>query len=282
MNERTFRSLDYYKILDKLSQFASGKRAKEEILALKPLSGVDIINAELDAVAEADVVLYKYAVSPMLALDDISDALGSSKVFGMLSMADIMKVGRVLRVSRTLQTQILKVPDDSVTILKDLARNIYVNKRLEDDIDRSFVSETEMSDDASPELRSLRQKIRKMGESIKIKLNSFVTSPSYAKFMQDNIVTVREDRYVIPLKSEYKGAIPGLIHDQSASGATLYVEPFVIVDMNNDLKQLLLEEQAEINRILRAFTAKIGAEAGFIEYTFDIVTRLDEIGRAHV
>ena len=130
MNERTFRSLDYYKILDKLSQFASGKRAKEEILALKPFSGVDIINAELDAVAEADVVLYKYAVSPMLALDDISDALGSSKVFGMLSMADIMKVGRVLRVSRTLQTQILKVPDDSVTILKDLARNIYVNKRL--------------------------------------------------------------------------------------------------------------------------------------------------------
>ena len=275
MNEKTFRSLDYYKILDKLSQFASGKRAKEEILSLKPLSGVDIINAELDAVAEADVVLYKYAVSPMLALDDISDALGSSKVFGMLSMADIMKVGRVLRVSRTLQTQLLKVPDDSVVILKDLARKIYVNKRLEDDIDRSFVSETEMSDDASSDLRLLRQKIRKMGEAIKIKLNNFVTSPTYAKYMQDNIVTVREDRYVIPLKAEYKGAIPGLIHDQSASGATLYVEPFVIVDMNNDLKQLLLEEQAEINRILRAFTAKIGAEAGFIEYTFDIVTRLD-------
>ncbi len=275
MNERTFRSLDYYKILEKLSQFASGKRAKEDILALKPLSGVDIINAELDAVSEADLVLYKYAVTPWLALDDISDALDSSKVFGMLSMADIMKVGRVLRVSRILQTQLLKVPDDSVTILKDLARNIYVNKRLEDDIDRSFASETEMSDDASSDLRNLRQKIRKMGEAIKNKLNSFVTSPSYAKFMQDNIVTVREDRYVIPLKAEYKGAIPGLIHDQSASGATLYVEPFVIVDMNNDLKQLLLEEQAEINRILRAFTAKIGAEAGFIEYTFDIVTRLD-------
>ncbi|MBO4539880.1 MAG: endonuclease MutS2 [Clostridia bacterium] len=275
MNEKTFRALDYYKILDKLSQFASGTRAKADILALRPLSGVDIINAELDAVSEADAILYKYAVTPSLGLDDISDALGSSKVFGMLSMAEIMKVGRVLRVSRNLQLQLLKVPDDGIVIIKDLARKIYVNKRLEDDIDRSFVSETEMSDNASPELRALRQKIRKMGEAIKSKLNSFVTSPSYVKYMQDNIVTIREDRYVIPLKAEYKGAIPGLIHDQSASGATLYVEPFVIVDMNNDLKQLLLEEQAEINRILRAFTAKIGSEAGFIEYTFDIVTRLD-------
>ncbi len=277
MREKTLRALDYYKILEKTAHFASGVRAKDTILKLQPLSGVDIINSELDKVAEADKILFEYAVTPSLALDDISEALDSAKVFGVLSMADILKVARVLRVSRALQTQLLSVPDDSLTIIKDMARTIYINKRLEDDISKSILSESEMSDDASPELRNVRQKIRKMGESIKMKLNHYVTSPTYAKFMQDNIITIREDRYVVPLKAEYKGSIPGLIHDQSASGATIYVEPFAIVEMNNDLKQLILAEQAEIERILRSFTSRIGAEAGFIEYTLEIVTELDVI-----
>lgn len=277
MQEKTLRSLDYYKILDKISQFAAGKRAKERILALKPLSGIEIINSELDKVSEADKILFEYSLTPSLALDDISDALDSAKVFGMLSISDILRVGRVLRVSRALRTQLLGVPDDNVTLIKDMARTIYVNKKLEDDIDKSILSETEISDDASSQLHLIRQKIRKMGESIKSKLNNYVTSPTYVKYLQDAIVTVREDRYVIPVKAEYKGAIPGLIHDQSASGATLYIEPFVIVEMNNDLKQLFLEEKTEIDRILRAFTARIGTESGFIQYTFEVVTELDVI-----
>ena len=153
----------------------------------------------------------------------------------------------------------------------------YGNKKLEDDIDKSILSETEISDTASSQLHLIRQKIRKMGENIKAKLNNYITSPSYTKFLQDCIVTIREDRYVIPIKAEYKGSIPGLVHDQSASGATLYIEPFVIVEMNNDLKQLFLEEKTEIEHILRSFTARIGAESGFIQYTFEIITELDVI-----
>ncbi len=275
MIEKTLRALEYAKILEKIAAYSHGEKAKNRILGLRPMTSLYEINEELDKVTEADKILFEHAVSPSVSMDDITDVLESAKVLSMLTMAEILKVGRVLRISRDLQTQLLRVPDDSVTLIKDMARTIFTDKRLEDDIDKAILSETEMNDNASSDLRNIRQKIKKTGESIKAKLYNYVNSPTYAKYIQDNIVTIREDRYVVPLKSECKGAIPGLIHDQSSSGATLYVEPFVIVEMNNELKQLLLEEQAEINRILRAFTTRIGQEADSIGYTFEVVTELD-------
>jgi DNA mismatch repair protein MutS2 len=275
MDEKTIRALEYDKILAKAASFASSKRAKDVISALRPFDKTDDIKNELDRVEEADKILFEYATNPALNFDDISDALKSATVLSMLNMGDLLKICRVLKVARTLQGQILNIPDNSVEILKNEAKTIYTNKKLEDDIDRAIISDTEMSDRASEKLSSLRKKIRQTGENIKAKLNSYVNSPSYSKYMQDNIVTVREDRYVVPVKCEYKSMIPGLIHDQSASGATLYVEPFAIVEMNNELKQLTIEEQSEIARILREFTARICGEVGFLQYTFDVITGLD-------
>lgn len=277
MNERTLRTLEYGKILEKVAFLAYTEKAKKDILSLMPYSDVSVVRKSLDETQEADLILFEHAVNPSMNFDDVTMALERAEVLSMLSMGEVLKIERVLRVSRTLRGQILNVPDDRIKLLKEKANLIFVDKKLEDDITSAILSDTEMSDKASPELYAIRTKIRKISDNIKAKLYNYVNGAAYSKYMQDNIVTVRNDRYVVPLKAEYKGVIPGLIHDQSSSGATLYVEPMAIVEMNNDLKTCYLEENAEIERILRAFTYRIGAEAGMIRYTFEVITDLDVI-----
>ena len=235
MNDKTFRALEYDKILSKIAHFAATEKAKSDIMEIRPYDDINLIRQYLDETEEADIILHEYAVNPTLNFDDVTTPLDRAEVMSMLSLGEILRVERVLRVARTLRGQILNVPDDRIEKLKEKANTIYTNKKLEDDINAAILSDTEVSDNASPELRSIRIKMRKISEGIKAKLNNFVNSVTYSKYIQDNIITIRNDRYVIPLKAEYKGAIPGLIHDQSSSGATLYVEPMVIVEMNNDL-----------------------------------------------
>lgn len=277
MNEKTLRALEYEKILAKIAVFAYTRMAKERILQIRPMINASEITEALEETEEADIILFEYAVNPTLNFDDVAAALERAEKMSMLTMGELLKIERVLRVARSLRGQIIEVPDERIVKLKAKASTIYVNKRLEDDIRSAVLSDTEMSDNASTALRDIRSKIHKTSDNIKIKLNSYITSATYSKYIQDTIVTVRNDRYVVPLKAEFKGMIPGLIHDQSASGATIYVEPMAIVELNNDLKTLMLEEQAEIERILRAFTARIGGEAGLIGYTFEVATDLDVV-----
>ncbi len=275
MEERTIKTLEFSKILDEVAHFASGRFAKNKILSIRPYSCMKEIEDELTRVSEADKILFEYSITPSFAVDDVEDLLQQASVMSMLTPADLLKVARVLKVARTLKQQLTNVNDDTIIEIKDLANTIYTNVRLENDIDKAVISETELSDDASSDLRVIRSKIRKTGEGIKNKLNSYVNSVTYQKYLQDALVTVRGDRYVLPVKAEFKSAIPGLIHDRSASGSTLYVEPLAVVEMNNDLKQLILEEKTEIERILRVFTARIASEAGFLKYTFETITELD-------
>lgn len=275
MEERTIKTLEFSKILDEVAHFASGRFAKNKILSIRPYSCMKEVEDELTRVSEADKILFEYSITPSFAVDDVEDLLQQASVMSMLTPADLLKVARVLKVARTLKQQLTNVNDDTIIEIKDLANTIYTNVRLENDIDKAVLSETELSDDASSDLRVIRSKIRKTGEGIKNKLNSYVNSVTYQKYLQDALVTVRGDRYVLPVKAEFKSAIPGLIHDRSASGSTLYVEPLAVVEMNNDLKQLILEEKTEIERILRVFTARIASEAGFLKYTFETITELD-------
>ena len=153
MNERTLKALEYDKILAKVAHFATSK-------------------------------------TPNFNFDDIAQSLDRAKILSILSMGELLKIGHVLQVARNLQTQLTKVDDESIALLRQIALEIYTNKRLEDDIDKSILSETEMSDDASVALKTIRAKLRKISENIKIKLNNFVNSPSYSKYIQDNIVTI--------------------------------------------------------------------------------------------
>ena len=274
-DQKSLNTLEYPKILDKLASFAQsqgGKTKARELIPYEKIGGA--LNA-LNETAEADRVLFEYSLSPSFAVDDIGDILVKAKKGATLAIPDIMKVGRSLRVSRRLKYTIDKVKD--CPLLADMAMGLFENETLEKKIFDAFLSETEVADNASNELRAIRIRIRKLNDNVRSKLQLFITSPQYSKYLQDNIITVRGDRYVIPVKSDCKGTIPGLVHDQSASGSTLFVEPMQIVELNNELKVELVNEQLEIERILRAFSAQIESCADGITYSYNTVVDMDMV-----
>ena len=193
----------------------------------------------------------------------------------MLSIPELLRVGRALRVARRIEKSVSAVT--GIPGLSAMLGGLYSEEKLEKDIFDAFISETEVADNATPELRAIRIRIRRLGDGVKTKLQTFITSPTYHKYLQDSIVTVRGDRYVIPVKSEFKGAISGLVHDQSASGATLYIEPMQIVELNNELKTEKLNEQAEIERILRNFSTSVRAHSDRLKASYATIVEMDTV-----
>lgn len=277
MLEKTLKALEFNKILAEIASKASSVPAREAIMEIRPYTDPNYIEELLDEVAEADKIAFEYATNLSFAFDDISAILDKAEVMSVLTMGELLRVSKMLRVAYSVKNSIAKVPDDSLTRIKRIAASVYTDKELEESIESAIISDTEMHDRASEELRSIRICIRKTGEQIKSKLYTYITSPTYAKYLQDNIVTVRGDRYVIPVKAEWRSAIPGLVHDQSGSGQTLYIEPMAVVELNNTLKTYILEEQAEIERILRAFTLKVSVAATDIRDSFTKIIKLDTV-----
>ncbi len=274
-DKKSLTTLEYPKILDRLATFAQSQGGKKKASELVPYEKIaDALHA-LNETAEADRVLFEYSLSPSFAVDDIGDILVKAKKGATLAIPDIMKVGRSLRVSRRLKYTIDKVKD--CPLLADMAMGLFENETLEKKIFDAFLSETEVADNASNELRAIRIRIRKLNDNVRSKLQLFITSPKYSKYLQDNIITVRGDRYVIPVKSDCKGTIPGLVHDQSASGSTLFVEPMQIVELNNELKVELVNEQLEIEKILRNFSNQIEGCADGITYSYNTVVDMDAV-----
>lgn len=274
-DQKSLTTLEYPKILDRLAAFAQSQGGKKKASELVPYEKIaDALHA-LNETAEADRVLFEYSLSPSFAVDDIGDILVKAKKGATLAIPDIMKVGRSLRVSRRLKYTIDKVKD--CPLLADMAMGLFENETLEKKIFDAFLSETEVADNASNELRAIRIRIRKLNDNVRSKLQLFITSPQYSKYLQDNIITVRGDRYVIPVKSDCKGTIPGLVHDQSASGSTLFVEPMQIVELNNELKVELVNEQLEIEKILRNFSNQIEGCADGITYSYNTVVDMDMV-----
>lgn len=274
-DQKSLTTLEYPKILDRLATFAQSQGGKKKASELVPYEKIADAFHALNETAEADRVLFEYSLSPSFAVDDIGDILVKAKKGATLAIPDIMKVGRSLRVSRRLKYTIDKVKD--CPLLADMAMGLFENETLEKKIFDAFLSETEVADNASNELRAIRIRIRKLNDNVRSKLQLFITSPQYSKYLQDNIITVRGDRYVIPVKSDCKGTIPGLVHDQSASGSTLFVEPMQIVELNNELKVELVNEQLEIEKILRNFSNQIEGCADGITYSYNTVVDMDMV-----
>ena len=274
-DQKSLTTLEYPKILDRLATFAQSQGGKKKASELVPYEKISDALHALNETAEADRVLFEYSLSPSFAVDDIGDILVKAKKGATLAIPDIMKVGRSLRVSRRLKYTIDKVKD--CPLLADMAMGLFENETLEKKIFDAFLSETEVADNASNELRAIRIRIRKLNDNVRSKLQLFITSPKYSKYLQDNIITVRGDRYVIPVKSDCKGTIPGLVHDQSASGSTLFVEPMQIVELNNELKVELVNEQLEIEKILRNFSNQIEGCADGITYSYNTVVDMDAV-----
>jgi len=274
--ERIIKILEYDKIIEKIAAFTNSEQARYLINSLKPENDYIKARVLIQETAEADRILNEFGISPNFAFDDISSILAASEIGSMLSVCEILKVARLLKTSRNVKTALEKISGDLLLTRVKTAK-IYIDFALEEEINADFIGDNEISDNASAELRSLRRAIKKTNEQIKEKLRGFITQQQYSKILQDNIVTVRNERYVIPVKSEFRGEISGLIHDQSASGSTVYIEPTAIVECNNDLKILFVKEKHEIERILRSFTTKICALAGFLRNNATAIAELDAI-----
>ena len=274
-DEKSLNTLEYGKILDMLAAHAQSEGGKAACRALLPTSDIGEAELALDMTAEADRTLFEFSVSPSFAVDDIEETVVKAEKGAVLSIPELLRVGRALRVARRVGKSL--TPVIGVPGLHAMLAGLYSDDKLEKDIFDSFISETEVADNATPELRAIRLRIRKLGDNVKTKLQLFVTSPTYHKYLQDSIVTVRGDRYVIPVKSEFKGAISGLVHDQSASGATLYIEPMQIVELNNELKTEKLNEQAEIERILRNFSTAVSAHADRLKASYATIVEMDAV-----
>lgn len=272
---KSLSTLEYGKILEMLAAFAQSEGGKERSLGLTPHETLAEARHALDLTAEADRVLFEFSVNPSFAVDDIEELLVKADKGAVLAIPELLRVGRTLRIARRLSKALAAVTN--VPNLAETASGLYAEPELEKDIFDAFISDTEVADNATPELRAIRQRIRRLGDGVKTKLQTFITSPQYHKYLQDSLVTVRGDRYVIPVKSEFKGAISGLVHDQSASGATLYIEPMQIVELNNELKTEKLNEQAEIERILRSFSTSVRAHGERLKRSYEAVVEMDAV-----
>lgn len=277
INTKSLKVLEYDKILAMLEPYTLSETGKAQVHLINPSTSYEDAKYQLELTAQADRILYTHSISFSFAFDDISECIKRAKKSSTLNLAEVLRVGRLLRTARIISSGIVDIPDSEIIDIKEMAKQLFISHTLEKDIGRAILSDTEMADTASPELRSIRQRINRCNDKIREKLNSYITSSSTVKYLQDNIITMRNNRYVIPVKSENRGHVSGLVHDQSASGNTVYIEPMMVVELNNELKMLYAQEENEIYRILREFTTRISLDANNIIYNQEILTKLDII-----
>lgn len=276
MKEKTLRVLEFNKVKDILRKYAiteSGKRLVDE---LSPYKSIYEVKNKLEESNEALDILIRKGAPPFEGLFDTREALERAGKGGVLTAGQLLRIGGMLRCARRFKEYIERKEDEiSYKHLEDLAYILTPLKKLESDIENAIVSEEEISDKASGTLYGIRRSLKEKNSSVREKINSIVRANS--KYLQDSLYTMRGDRYVIPVKAEYKGAVPGLVHDQSSTGATLFIEPMSLVNLNNEIKELMLKEKAEIERILSELSEKVYENIEEARNNYKILTELDFI-----
>ena len=276
MKERTLRVLEFTKIREQLAGKALTEMGAERCRALVPSCDMAEIQLWQQETEEAAVVLQYIGGHPMMAFQDVRPFLALADKGATLSPKALLSVAELLRASRTARDALV-TDRDNTPLLRQKAEGLCTLRHLEQDITDAILSEDEIADRASAELMNIRRHLRGATERIKEKLNQMVRNASFQKYLQDPIITVRNDRYVLPVKAEYRANVPGLVHDQSTSGATLFIEPMAAVEMGNELKQWELKERQEIERILAALSAEVAPCAGQLRETIDLLAELDFI-----
>ena len=276
MNEKALRVLEFNKIKEILSKYAVTKGGKEKVLELEPYESAYEVREALKETKEAYEILTKKGNPPFEGLHDVREALEKAGKGGVLTPAQLLYIGNMLRSSERVKEYLEKDEQaESFPKLKDLSYILTPLKSLQQEIERTVVSEEEISDKASSVLFNIRKDLKEKNSSVREKINSIVRSN--AKYLQDAIYTMRGDRYVVPVKAEYKSAVPGLVHDQSSTGATIFIEPMSLVNINNEIKELKLKEIAEIERILKALSVKVKENQDICASNMKILIKIDFI-----
>lgn len=272
MDKKILETLEYDKITAMLETHARCQIGKERARKLEPLTELAELNAELDLTSEAEAVLFRLGQSPIDEFPDTRDTLKRIKAVSALSMRELLDLASCLRAIRIAKSALTKEPDQMR--LAAMAVNLPSYKFIEDELNRCILNEDEMFDGASPALSRIRRELRVANEKVREKLNSMIRSSTYQQYLQDPIITMRNGRFVIPVKQEYRKQIPGLIHDQSGSGQTLFIEPAAVVELGNTFKKLLAQERDEIERILSELTSMV---APYGEDIYNALILLGEI-----
>ena len=265
--------IEYYKIIDLISSYSKTTKAKTLFDEIKPISNKKDIDKALDEVTEALALLFRKGVPPILELNNIEQHILNLKNSNFLSIKSLLEITNLLISSRLLKEYYFENPLNQTECLTNYFDHLYTNTRIEDEIKRSIVDENTIDDKASSELSQIRQKQRNIKKEITGKLQSLLSS----KYLQEPIVTIRQGRYVVPVKVEYVGEIKGLIHDTSGSGSTVFVEPMSVFELNNTLSELKNKEAIEIEIILQKLSSLFFDITDDLENTFNLVGLLDFI-----
>lgn len=274
MDERTLRVLEFTKIRDMLTALSVSDMGAELCAALVPIAGIEAIRDAQADTEEALSLLSYLPHHPLVPFHDVRPSLALSKVGATLSPRALLDVLSCMRAARAAR-EVLVTDRENTPRITALASELSTFRRLEEDIAQAIIGEEEIADRASPELADIRRHMRQCNDRVREKLNNMIHSAAFAKHLQDPIITMRNDRYVLPVKQESRQSVPGLIHDQSASGATLFVEPMAVVEIGNDLKQWIAKEKAEIERILQTLSARVAPEASMLEHNLRVLAQLD-------
>ena len=247
MTERSLRVLEFHKIRAQLSQFCESDMGAALCDNLQPVNRIDDVRRMQHETREAHDVLTYLGGTPMIAFSDVHAQLHLAEIGSTLSPRALMEIGASLRAARACRDALVNGKEGTPMITANASR-LSTFRNVEQAISDAIISEDEIADRASAELFSIRRKMRACNERVRERLNSMIHSPTYAKYLQDTIITMRGDRYVLPVRQEYRSMVPGIVHDQSATGATIFVEPMSVVEIGNELKQLVASERAEIER----------------------------------
>ncbi len=274
--EKSLITLELPAVLDMLAAEAVGDTAKEQAKQLSPSTDAATVRSRQEETSAAKTMMVVRGSPGFSGVKDVRPSLARADLGGALNTRELLDIARVLQCARLVRGYIA---DDSVgkTPIDHLFYALHANKFLEEKISTSISGEDEIADGASPELANIRRQMRAAAARARDSLQKLISSPSYAKVLQEPIITMRQDRYVVPVKAEHKGAVPGLVHDISASGATLFIEPMAAVKANNELRELSAKEKLEIERILAELSADCAEHRDDISSDFEVLVRLDLI-----
>ena len=274
--EKSIRTLELPAVLEMLAALAVSDAAKEKCRNLTPVCELEeALHLQAETQSARDR-LGLYGSPSFSGVKDVSRALSRADHGGVLNTRELLDVADLLTASRRV-SEYDREKQEEKTVLDHLFSALHTNKFLEDKIHGAILDEETIADTASPELQDIRRKMRLASSKGRQILQRIISSPSYAKVLQEALITQRDGRFVVPVKAECKGSIPGLVHDISSSGATLFVEPMGVVQANNELKELQAREEKEIDRILRILSGECAAQMMNILYDYDILVHLDVI-----
>lgn len=256
MENKNYQKLELDKILLSVSNFAVTDKGRLKILDTKPFKKVEEVRLLLDCTAECDKILYTHGAGKVEFFGSVEDNIERASKGSALSCSELLDTNALLRSARIAYENISRINDESIIIMREKADRLYFDKALEDDISEKIVSVEQVSDFASDRLYSIRSRIRSLNEKIRVKLSEYLSKD--ARYLQDGIVTIRNDRYVIPVKAEYKNLVRGFVHDRSQTGATFFIEPEYVLELNNELIALTIDEREEVEAILRSLSKRIG------------------------